>query len=102
MTDFVCDYVRLREVARSIELPPQLFVKRKVDVNLLISRTVEWTNSGAGNSTRGAHLIREEHQCWFSILTAILPKDIGPNVFCFPQHDCDKLFQLVLFGSLRP
>src|SRR5215216_4613798 len=101
MTDFMRDHIRLREISRRTELPAQLFVKSKIDVDLLVTRTVERSNRGAGNATGRAHLIREQDQRWFSILATIPSKHVLPNVFGFREDHRDELFQLLLFGILR-
>src|SRR6185437_14390994 len=100
MTDFVRDDIRLREISRRIELAPQLFIKPKIDVNPLIARTIEWTNSSTCDPTRRAHLIRKQHQRRLAILPAVLTKHVGPNVFRLRQDHRDKLFQLVLLRIL--
>src|SRR5690242_12872707 len=100
MTNFMRHHVRLREITGRIELAPQLFIKRKIDVNLLIARTIKWTNSSALESTRGAHLIRKQHEGRLAILPAVLTKHVGPDVFGLCQDHRDKLFQLVLLRIL--
>src|SRR5690349_18709531 len=96
MTNFVRHYIRLREISRRVELAPQLFIKREINVNLLITRTIEWTNSSTLDSTRRTHLIRKQHERRLAILPPILTKHIGPNIFRLRQDHRDKLFQLVL------
>src|SRR6185369_3340091 len=99
MPNFVRDHIRLREISRRLELTSQLFIKREIDVNLLITRTIEWTNSSARHPTRGLHPIRKEHERWFSILPPVLAKHVGPNIFRLRQNHPDKLFQLFFFGT---
>src|ERR1051325_8405173 len=101
MTDFMCDYIRLREISRRTELFSQLFVKGKIDIDLLVIRTVERANRGAGNSTSRAYLVRKQDQRWFSILATILSKHVLPNVFRFREDHRDELFQFFLFSILR-
>src|SRR5215203_3285147 len=101
MTDFMRNYIRLREVARRIELPAQLLIEREIDVDLLVVGTVERSNRSAGETTRRAYLIRKQHERWLAILPPVLPKLIVPNVLGFCQHHPHKLLQLFLFGVLR-
>src|ERR1700741_1326192 len=100
MSNFMRDDVSLREIARCVELSAQLLVEREIDVNLLISRTIEWSNCRARNSASRAHLIRKQHERGFAILPAVFSKHIGPNIFRFPEHHRDELFQLFLFSIL--
>src|SRR6185369_14099563 len=99
MSNFVRDHVRLREISRRVELASQLFIKREIDVNLLITRTIEWSNSSASDSTRRLHPIRKEHERRLSILPPVLAKHVGPNILRLRQHHSDKLFQLIFFRT---
>src|SRR5215207_8776097 len=100
MTNFVRDDIRLREISRCTELAAQLFIKGEIDVNLLVSGTIEWTNSRAGKSARRAHLVREEHERWLAILSTVFPKHVSPNVFRLRQHHPNELLQLFLLRIL--
>src|ERR1044072_3209768 len=93
------DDVRLRKISRRVELASQLFIKREIDVNLFITRTIEWTNSSACNSTRRLHAIREEHERRLAILPPVLAKHVGPNVFRLRQDHADELFSLFFFRT---
>src|SRR5919205_1596431 len=101
MSDFVRDDVRLREISRRFELSSQLFIKREIDVNLFITRTIEWTNSRTRNSTRRLHSIGKEHERWLAILPPVLAKHVSPNILRLRQDHRDKLFQLFFFRTGR-
>src|SRR6185369_1872343 len=99
MSNFMRDHVRLREISGRLELASQLFIKREIDVNLFITRTIEWSNSSACDSTRRLHPIGKEHERWLSILPSVLAKHVSPNIFRLRQHHSDKLFHLIFFRT---
>src|SRR5829696_6066042 len=101
MTDFMCDDVRLREISRRTELPAQFFVESKIDIDLLVTRTIERSNRSAGNATSRAYLARKQDQRGFSILSTILSKHVLPNVFRLRQDHRYELLQFFLFSISR-
>src|SRR5687768_5337740 len=101
MTHFVRDDVGLREIAGRVETLAQRFVERQIDIDLFVTGTVERAHSRAGHSARRLHLVRKEHERWFTILTTVLSKDLVPNVFRFAQHYGDELFKFFFFKTPR-
>src|SRR6185369_8939861 len=99
MPNLMRDHVSLRKISRRLELASELFVKREIDVNLFITRTIEWPNSSAGDSTRRLHPIVKEHERWLSILPPVLTKHAGPNIFRLREDHPHELFQLFFFRT---
>jgi hypothetical protein len=79
MAHFMRDDISLREIAGRVETLAQFFIERKIDVNLLVAGTVEWTNRRTHVAARSRNLIGEEYERWFAILPPVLTKDLAPN-----------------------
>src|SRR5688572_5543720 len=101
MTNLMRNHIRLRKVSGRVKPSPQFFIERQIDVDLLIARTVERTNSGARHSTRRLHAIRKQDQRRLAILTSILLEQVVPNVLRFSKDHRYVLLQLILFRTNR-
>jgi hypothetical protein len=98
MSHFVCDYVSLGEVSGCAETRFQFPKERKIDIDFLITRTIEGPNRRACDSTGGARLLGKQLQRWFTVLSPGLTKDIVPNILGASQHNGNEL---LLFFLLR-
>jgi hypothetical protein len=89
-------YVCLCKIPGSPEAVFQFPIKREVDVDLLIARTIEGSNGSSGETATGPNLIREENQLRFNIALAGTPEYLRPDVLGIAQDNSNKLLQLLL------
>ncbi len=101
MPEFVSDDVRLSKIARSLEFPPQLFKKRKIQIEFVVARTVERARRGRGVTARRRYLPRENDQLRVLIAdAALLRQYLPPGVF-EAAHDRSRELRVVVLGR-RP
>src|SRR4029079_3757882 len=99
MSNFVGDNVSLCKIAASTQPFLELTEKTEVDVNLSILRTIKRTGRSPGEATAGLNHVGEEHQPRLLVLSAHLPEDVVPRVFCIGENNRDE-FRCVIARRL--
>src|SRR5262245_25285643 len=102
MTDLVRDDIGLRKVSRRVKPLPQLFIKRQINVDLLVSRTVKRPDRGAIDATRRLHLVRKKNESRIPVMAAGFLEDVCPHILSLRQHHADEMLKLFLFGVSWP
>src|SRR5690349_20435852 len=96
MTDLVRDHVRLREIAGRTETVTQRAEEAEIEVELLVLRTVERSDGGAGGPTRGLDGAGVQDELRFAILRAQVAEDGAPCVLGVGEDDRHEVTQRVL------
>jgi len=96
MTDFVSEYVSLREFSRRVESIRQFIEEHQVDVNSLIGRTVEGPDGRGGISAAGGRSILEEDQGRFPVLPACLSEEVRPDELGIAENSRYELLGFVV------
>jgi hypothetical protein len=103
VADFVGDDVGPGKIARRLQLPLHVLVKRQVDVDPTVPRTVERPHRGLRGATGRLHLTGEQHQGRLGIVLAHLAELLIPNNLGVVENDLREVSLLFLFriGGLR-
>ena len=91
MADFVCNNVRLRKIARRVELAIEVVIKAEVDVDLLIGPALERTHPRVAGTTCRRILATIHHELGCVVLLSDADKLLRPDVFRICQDDLDEL-----------
>lgn len=99
VADFMRNHVGLCKVPWRAKALGQGFIKRKVDIHLLVSRAVKRAHCRLPcTATASAGLASKQHQTWFLVSRATFGKNIFPNVFGIGQHGGYKFTHTVIGG----
>lgn len=97
VTDFMGYHVGLCKVARRAKALGQRFIKRHVDVHLLISRAIKRAHGGLTCAAAASTcLAPEQHQPWFLVGCVTFGKNIFSDVFRISQHGGHKFAHAVI------
>ncbi len=84
--DLVADHVGSREVARCLEPPLELAEEREVEVDRLITGTVERAHRGAPRPTRGRDAAVVERELGRRVSGPLPLEESGPDHLGAPEH----------------
>jgi hypothetical protein len=102
MTNFMSNYIGLGEISGSAKPCFQLSEKRKIQIKLVITGTIEWAHRSARMAARRSHFVAEEDQNGFAILVAGLFENLVPHILSSSQNNGNELLQFFLFWICRP
>ncbi len=86
VTNFMRNDIGHSEITRGSELVTHLLKEAHVEIDVLIARTIERTDRGAGATAGRVNLIAKEHELGGMILLAHARHDFRPGVFGIGQH----------------
>src|SRR5690606_17250673 len=94
------DHIGLGEVALGLELALQRVEKVEIEIDLIVSRTIERAHRDRGETASRLHAIAEEDQGRLAIGCPFLLKNGLPHIFGFRQNDADELAPFVTARGL--
>src|SRR5271154_2487537 len=91
MADLMRDHIGLRKFSRHTKTLLQFVEETKIDVDLLISGTIERSGGGLRHATGGIDTVTEKHQLCMTIRHTLRGQDLGPGFLCVVEDERDKL-----------
>src|SRR5687768_13492339 len=99
MSHLVRNHVRLREVTRSLEARPQVFIERQVDVDGLVQWTIKRAHRGLTGSTTRRCVAAEDHQRRGAIRLSCRTEQRSPDVFGAAEDGRDEIARRIIGGG---
>jgi hypothetical protein len=95
MTEFVCKYIGLRKLSGRSKSALQFVVEAKINVNLLVLRTVKRTRCRLSRPTSGRRHVTKKYKLCVPVWDASLLQDPRPRLLRVVQderHELNKRF----------
>src|SRR5437762_14288385 len=87
MTNFMSDDIGDRKISRRAKPGSQLVKECKINVKLLVARTIKGTARRSGDAATRLNLVSKKNQSWFAVLRAQLAKLFCPGILSLRQND---------------